>query len=746
MDRRKSWATFEDEVRSIAAYAYGGECKPDRIGGINVDGVIKLRPDYWILIEITEERSLEKVRKDVATKLVPAKHTLMAQGIFPQLVNVLSKDPTQGMKDIGKENHTSVVSIESLKKIFFNYGRYQTARSVTAFGSAVNPTTGERDTTQFVPVKYYDETNQREVGIEQISNLLLSGKNVVLAGEFGSGKSRCIEQLFLHIAKTCESLNFPVSIDLRESWGLKQAREMVRRHFSDLGLPDMEGDAIKAYNAKSFIMLMDGFDELGSQAWTSDPKKLSEMRHEAMSGVREAVRHNGGGVLVAGREHYFATRSEMFSALGMNPKEAIFIRSKPEFSEKEVAEYFGNIEVDVDLPKWLPRRPLICQIISSLEDNVRDEMFASTSDQLDFWHHFMEQLCIRDARIHISFSAETIFGVYLKLARLSRQKPGNVGPVTLDDLETAFETVVGSAPSEQAAVMLQRLPSLGRVDSDSADVQFVDMYILDGFRSLNLAQSLASTNEDRTALATEAWQNGLGELGQRLLGKSASVSSGNLISFVRENTDCTNRVLLADLVAAVCREEAGGGNFDGTKLKDIVFEDISFNESNVTGLELIDCMFGNISLPPTKKSKIKIVNGFADRIIGISSEKAMPNNMSFLEGARFEELTSVSKIREIGLSTSQEVFVTIIKKTFFQKGAGRKEEALIRGLSRHPGKKVHDRILNILLRENVLTRFRGDDGWVYSPNRSDMAGRMTTILDELTSSEDPLWKEISELS
>ncbi|MFC5737481.1 hypothetical protein [Sinirhodobacter huangdaonensis] len=745
MDKKKTWASFEERVRAIAGYAYGRECRPERIGGINIDGVVKVRPDYWILVEITEERNLEKVRRDVTTKLVPAKHTLMAKGIFAQLVNVLSKEPTEGMKDIGKDNFASVVSVESLAKIFFDHSRYQIARSISAFGSAVNPATGERDTTQFVHVKYYDETNEREVGIEQISNLLKARKNVVLIGEFGSGKSRCVEQVFLELSKNSDELTFPLSIDLRDSWGLKKTREMIRRHFSDLGLPEMEGDAIKAYNAKAFIVLMDGFDELGSQAWTSDPKKLSEMRHEAMSGVREAVRDSAGGVLVAGREHYFASKAEMFSALGMNPKEAIIIRSRPEFSESEVAEYFQNIEVDVDLPRWLPRRPLICQTISSLDEAVRDEMFSSSSDQLDFWKYFIDQLCMRDARIHISFSPETIYGVYLKLARASRAKPGNVGPVTLDDLEAAFEAVVGSKPSEQAAVMLQRLPSLGRVDNDSPDVQFVDMYILDGFRAVDLSRSLASTNEERIAMASEAWQNSLRELGQRLLARDASVTSGNLITYIRENRGSSNKVLLSDLISALCRREAGDSDFGGVEMKDLVFDEISFTETDVKGLSMVDCMFGNVMLPPTKDSSIKVVNGYADRVFGISSANALPDGISLLEGARFEEVVNVSKIREIGLTPPQEIFITIVKKTFFQKGSGRKEEALVRGLGRLPGRKVYDKVLNIMLRESILTRFKGDDGWVYSPNRSEMAGRMSAILDELSSSEDPLWQEISDL-
>ena len=42
------------------------------------------------------------------------------------------------------------------------------------------------------------------------------------------------------------------------------------------------------------------------------------------------------------------------------------------------------------------------------------------------------------------------------------------------------------------------------------------------------------------------------------------------------------------------------------------------------------------------------------------------------------------------------------------------------------------------MRDGILTRFRGDEGWVYSPVR-EHAGRMKKMLQELNASLDPLW-------
>ena len=85
----------------------------------------------------------------------------------------------------------------------------------------------------------------------------------------------------------------------------------------------------------------------------------------------------------------------------------------------------------------------------------------------------------------------------------------------------------------------------------------------------------------------------------------------------------------------------------------------------------------------------------------------------------------------------------MIHKIFFQHGAGREEGALLKGgygQKYHP--KLADSILKILIKQGVVERFKGDDGWVYKPVRR-FTERMNRIRSELTLSEDNLWKEVS---
>jgi hypothetical protein len=148
------------------------------------------------------------------------------------------------------------------------------------------------------------------------------------------------------------------------------------------------------------------------------------------------------------------------------------------------------LQTEIEIPSWLPRRPLICQTIADLSADELDEMFGVGDNEIEFWDHFIRVLCEREALIHVSFDAVAIERILTHLARLTRTRAANVGPITLADVQNAFEAVVGQMPVEDAAVMLQRLPGLGRVKAESNDRHFIDVYILDGLRGKDVVAAL----------------------------------------------------------------------------------------------------------------------------------------------------------------------------------------------------------------------------------------------------------------
>ncbi len=150
--------------------------------------------------------------------------------------------------------------------------------------------------------------------MEEIAKLLYDGKKIILLGNYGTGKSRCIQELFLFLSHySADKVFYPIAIDLRENWGTKRGHEIIQRHFDDLGIPELSKGLIKILEKESLCLLLDGFDEIGSQTWSDNPFKLSKIRTESLSGVKDLINKTKGGVIIAGREHYFNSDDELLN-------------------------------------------------------------------------------------------------------------------------------------------------------------------------------------------------------------------------------------------------------------------------------------------------------------------------------------------------------------------------------------------------------------------------------------------------
>lgn len=424
-----SWASFEDKVRAAASFIFNGDCVPMNVGGVDIDGVILLSDDVQIFIEMTVQRDLNKVREDVNKLNLARSAYLAAHQSYPRCYCVVNGAVTRAMKDAGTPLRISVLSFDEFSAIFFDFEKYRHARGNAPFSSAINPLTGAKDEREYVAVSYRINGSAKEIGISDIATMLRDGRKVVLLGEYGTGKSRCSRELFNLLAVTATANNlYPIALDLRDFWGLRRAPELITRHIGDLGLDQkLENAAVRALNAERLILLLDGFDELGSQAWSNDSEKLRAIRGKALEGVKDLISRGKQGILISGREHYFNNNEEMFSALGLSSANSIVVRCKDEFTDEEMREFFRRyVAEDIVMPDWLPRRPLVCQTIADMSDEELDQMFGVGEDELSFFDHFIGVLSRRDARIRASFDAATIEAVLRRLATLTRTRPANV--------------------------------------------------------------------------------------------------------------------------------------------------------------------------------------------------------------------------------------------------------------------------------------------------------------------------------
>ncbi len=740
----KNWARFEDKVRDIASLIWGSRPSPENVGGVDVDAVLHLDRQLSILIEITEDRTLGKVRSDV-TKLVTAQNTLHAKRIIARSYCVINAESvTSAMIEAGVPANIKVLTIGDFSKLFFDFLSYKVSRLNAPFGSAVNPLTGQKDDTEYVPVRYKVDGSGEDIGTKEIADYLKRGRHVILLGEYGSGKSRCIRETFRYLADRANSdFNHPLAIDLREMWGLKRGVELISRHFADLGLDRLSSSAVQALNAGAITLLLDGFDELGSQAWNNDPARLRAIRAHALQGVKDIIQRSQAGVLVAGREHYFPSSGEMFQALGVNEATCTVIRSKEEFTDEELQEFFDQRGINVEIPAWLPRRPLICQTINDLPDEDREEMFEVSASETAFWDHFMRVLCVRDARINVAFDPDTIYGVLKRLARITRTKPSNVGPVTLSDLQRAFEDIVGQAPGEEASVMLQRLPSLGRLGTETDDRQFTDTYILDGLRAKDVGEIALTSSELLKDVISAAWANGLDNLGQLILASDVKCSDNKLLLLAKYAAESNNKTLASDSIAALLRRNSSQIDFNGLTLSEGHFLELDFSNRDVLNLTLTNCTFSKVVFASRLAKNVRISSSLSEKVIGVTSEKGLPS-WAELSADHYESADNTASIRRIGLKPAQQMLATTIRKTFFQKGGGRMEEALTRGFGRLGAPGLTSKVINMLIAEGLIEKVKGREGALYIPVRAH-TGRMKQLLAELNMSNDPIWKSVSEL-
>ena len=420
---KKRWQKFEDQVREIATLIYGRPCQPKQIAGCDIDGFIELDEGQVVLFEITVNHTLRKVREDT-TKLIQVRAALFSQGKFALCRIITDGVPTESMCQGGRSNNVDVWSFNELAAQFIEYENYRSARSDYPFGSSIDPQTGEIDRIKYVPVLYEDRNLKKSYSIKDIGEMIASGRQIVLLGEYGTGKSRCCSEVFEYIAKEWGiTFLFPFAINLRECWGLEDAIELLRRHVRNLGLGRMEGSAVRAFNRRNLLFILDGFDEVGTQSWSIDDARLRQLRAKALVAIKDAITNSGNGTLITGREHYFSSQNEMFAALGLDPTRTLVLHVKEEFSLDEMLDYFRAANISVELPDWLPRRPLICQTISQLTDDDLEGMLGRGSEA-NFFNYFIRVVAKRDSRINASFDEETIHRVFLELAALTRVKSG----------------------------------------------------------------------------------------------------------------------------------------------------------------------------------------------------------------------------------------------------------------------------------------------------------------------------------
>lgn len=673
----------------------------------------------------------------------------MVKGCFCQCYFVMKDKPTDSMRQSGEAQRIKVMSGIEFENEYFQYDNYIFSRKQGQFGSLINMDTGRPEENSYIRVAYRNKKDGSELYIDDIVKLLKNGKKIVLKGDFGLGKSRCVKEIFDRLTEQHIDNPYCIAINLREHWGAKRAQEILMRHFEDMGMS--ANNILQIFDRGNFVYLLDGFDEIGTQSWSSDIQRMQHIREISVCALKDLISRVQGGVLITGRDYFFNSDEEMLSSLGLDVKQTIIMECNPEFTEKELLEFISKNIPELSknrkmekLPPWFPKRPLVIQLMQKYAEDMFSEENA-LDNICSFWYVLFNKICEREAKIYPTLNPEVIKKVLLHLADMTRFCSDNVGPISQNDLSNAFISAAGVTPNDDTAIMLQRLPSLGRISADSPDRQFMDNFILDGLRAESIIGLTKSWDPE---VLQKEWKNPLNQIGLSILSEYACNDmkrKDSLYDIARKASNGKNQVLAADIISAMCMLPEECIDCKGLVINGGWFTYLSFEGKEIQKLTILNSVIEKLDLTNSRVTdNVEISDCIISTIYGISSRNSIPSQFHDCEVKQFEMLATSTLVKRARLSEPQKILVGMIQKLFYQPGAGRKESTLLRENGGGSTKKISQSILSALRDEELVTRIQGDEGYVYKPVRKEM-GRMDKMLTDLTLSKDPLWIIVSKM-
>jgi len=725
------WQDLEKVIKQYAQTIWLAPAVSETINGVKCDCVVKKSSDYYVLVEISKSGSLAKLRTDLA-KFATVKPYLFSQNIYAECIFVTEQDPSS-LLNSAEGKSVKIFSILNFFNQYFGSEQYKQTRINQPFGSAIDPESGVMDTSEYIPIKYIDEKG-KEYSIKDISDSLKIGTKIVILGEFGSGKSRCVMEVFKYLTK--ENAEFPpLSLNLRDTWGLRTYHTIIAEHFARIGLSSYSDNFIRSVILGHNAILLDGFDELGTQSWSGDKKRIKEVRKKSFEGVRDLINATKkSGILITGRAHYFNDNTELFECLDIKSNDILVLKCPEEFSESETKEYLKKRIGVSTYPQWFPRKPLLCQVLTKLSSTDINSIINDEIGELKYFEKTLDVICKRETKFNPAVYAESVRELYYELAKKTKEKDSRIGPLTITDIYTSFEKVTGSAPLDESIVLLQRLAYLGRTEAASDDRVFIDEYIADGITALAIVDDYYKKVDSLDILK---WKNSIGIFGSSIIGskikpndevfiylkkleksKYSQLSSDIFSGMLNENNelDCKNLAMHNSNISYL--------NLSGKKVSNIIMKDLVVDE-----LVVEDCEFINVI----------ISDGIFGNTFGVTSRSGLPSAFINCDSSEYENASNTANISQLNISDQHKTLLIIIKKLFFQPGGGRKEEALLRGSEKFWDKKAADQVLNYLISKKMIEKYKGDTGPLYCPQRK-YKSRLGKLYAELNNSTEELWK------
>jgi hypothetical protein len=746
--------SFEDEVRRIArllwpAAEFGGAAMED---GHERDGVFETE-EFVHVIECTTSRSQQKAKDDLEKlqkiiRKIGAKYShKFLKGWF-----ITAEEPTADQRAVfrGVQGRVVAVSFDQFRSRLIDARSYLSARDNYPFGSVRDPETGAaRAEIGYVPLDIVGRDGT-QYSVEAICKDLLDGQRFVMLGDYGAGKSSTLREMFLtasHLFRAGASLMFPIALNLRDHHGQVDPVEVLERHARRVGFA-RPPDLVRAWRGGFGLLLLDGFDEIATAGWAGKTKTLKELRYRSMELVRSFLRDTpqSSGIVVAGRAHFFDSPREMIESLGIGGNAKVLNLS--EFNEEQIRTYLSKQGWDAPIPGWIPARPLLLGYLASRQLLSATLEVDAASGPAVGWDALLQKICEREAEIEAGIDPDAVRRLLGRLATLARNTADGLGPVSAEQITKAFEFVCGYPPDDRGAVLVQRLPGLGGHSAEDGSRVFIDKDFADS--ALGGAVSDFVENPYSQYLESKDWQNAVCPLAAQVAALRASrtpVSSGQFTAAVHHVQGLPKSdTLCADLILTML---AGATTYSGSDVfvRDVIVPDLILDDlsSDLSAVCFQDCIFGHLDFH--SDVNLQQAPRFLRCYFGLVSGRTGADDMriDIFSECTFDEFEdsaqTTNDILRLDLPLLTKVLLTILKKLFAQRGSGRRESALYRGLDPRSRDLVPE-ALALLKKHGFVFRTRQRDHVVWLPPKSsDYRRRALAILAAPITAADPLLTE-----
>ena len=767
---RRENEQFENDVRRIARALWPGTefSGADYIDGRESDGVF-ITEDCIHVIEATTSRKKQKAEQDI-NKLKRSLHTLNASNRYRALRGwfITLHEPTVDQRKFADPQLDSIniISFAQFQAQLIDSRQYLHARDNYRFGSVRDIATGgPKPNVDYIPLDLVKLGTLEAITRADISSLLDEGRTVALLGEYGAGKSMTLREAYRAMRKhhlQGKTPKFPVYLNLRDHYGQTDPAEVIERHGRSIGF-DWPTRLVKAWRAGYVHLLIDGFDEISAISIQGVWRRLKYNRYRATEVIRRLIgeQPSGAGTLVAGRTQFFDSDYERRDALGLS-HDSIEI-SLSEFTDSQIKKYLELAGFRGFVPTWLPSRPLLVGYLAArslLYDSGDEEPGLQMMNRAEGWHTLIDRVASREAEIEAGIDGYTVRRILERLATKARISQDGLGPLDSESVIRTFREICGDVPDDRGMVLLQRLPGLGVDSKDEESRRFIDADFADTCRAGDLVEFVEGPyGFDKSVLADMA--SSIGSLGIEVAAyrckRDIGVDTGN-----------PYRLLEGKINAALSAAIRLGANYFAGDLSRLIVKsgfnvresvrlsglhipelELEANTADLSKLEFRDCFFGRVTID----RKIQFSNFpffhecYIHEIDGPLSRDDLPKDR--FDGQCVIELyvakaNTTNTILQLDLPLGVKVCLTILKKLYEQRGSGRKENALHRGLDGNARRLVAD-VLRVLQTEGLATpdRSRGDIIW--HPDRSSRS-RVGRLISAPAGKDDPVLKKCANLS